>query len=159
MRLKLLSPYGERDTMTTRLFLAISCFLLTALLARTSFADLDAGKSAYESGDYATALREFKPLAEQGDADAQFNLGFMYDKGLGVPQDDQEALKWYRKAAEQGNAFAQFNLGVMYYQGRGVPQDYQEALKWYQKAAEQGNAFAQYNLGFMSYPGRAVPLY
>ena len=67
-----------------------------------------------KSGDYATALREWTPLAKQGNASAQFNLGLMYRKGQGVPQDYKTAVKWYRLAAEQGNASAQFNLGVMY---------------------------------------------
>ena len=80
--------------------------------------------AAYESKDYATALKLWRPLAEQGDAQAQYNLGIMYDNGQGVPQDDAEAVKWYRKAAEQGIAKAQYNLGVMYANGRGVPQDY-----------------------------------
>ncbi len=67
-------------------------------------ADFNAGLAAYKQGDYATALREWNPLAKQGDANAQNNLGFMYYKGHGVPQDYAEAVKWFRKAAEQGNA-------------------------------------------------------
>ncbi len=67
-----------------------------------------------------TALREWRPLAEQGNALAQFNLGLMYMEGKGVPQDDAEAVKWYRKAAEQGVTEAQYNLGLMYDDGRGV---------------------------------------
>ena len=71
-----------------------------------------AGKcsASYEKGDYETALREFKPLAEQGGAYAQYNLGQMYRRGQGVPHNYQTAVKWYRLAAEQGNAYAQFNL-------------------------------------------------
>jgi len=87
----------------------------------------------------AEAVKWYRKAAEQGDADAQFNLGVMYDEGHGVLQDDAEAVKWYRKAAEQGNAKAQFNLGVMYGNGRGVPQDYVEAHKWFNLAAAQGN--------------------
>ncbi len=75
--------------------------------------DFDAGLAAYERGDYAAALKEWKPLAEQGYAAAQFNLGAMYDNGQGVPQDDAQAVQWYRLAAEQGMAEAQNNLGVM----------------------------------------------
>ena len=75
----------------------------TAVLA----ADFQKGYAAYQSGDYATALREWTPLAEQGKASAQFNLGVMYDKGQGVPEDDKAAVKWYRLAAEQGDANAQ----------------------------------------------------
>ena len=105
------------------------------------------GVAAYIRGDYATALREWRPLAKQGYAQAQYNLGIMYRYGEGVPQDDAKALQWWRKAAEQGNANAQFFLGVMYAEGRGVPQDDAKALQWYRKAAEQGHAKAQYNLG------------
>ncbi len=101
--------------------------------------DYDEGEAAYNKGDYATALRKFRPLAEQGDAEAQFNLGWMYTQGWGVPRDDTEAAKWWHKAAEQGNANAQGKLGFLYTQGRGVPRDDTEAVKWYRKAAEQGN--------------------
>ncbi len=96
--------------------------------------DFQKGYVAYQRGDYATALREWRPLAEQGDASAQTNLGFMYENGQGVPQDYGEAMKWYRRAAEQGNIKAQFDLGVMYANGLGVPQDDTEAIKWYRKA-------------------------
>ena len=70
-------------------------------------ADYDEGFAAFERGDYETAFREWLPLAEAGNATAQYNLGLLYDKGQGVPQDDQEALRWWRKAAEQGLAEAQ----------------------------------------------------
>ena len=79
-----------------------------------------------------------KALAEQGYADAQYNLAIKYDKGEGVAQDYTEAVKWYRKAAGQGLAEAQFNLANMLAKGEGVPQDYAEAVKWYRKAAGQG---------------------
>ena len=108
-------------------------------------------------GDYATAFREWHPLAKQGNAKAQYNLGVMYGNGLGVTQDYPRSVKWYRKAAEQGNAISQFNLGFMYDKGRGIPQDYAEALQWYRKAAKQGNADAQFFLGFMYDAGRGVP--
>ena len=93
--------------------------------------------------------KEFKSLAEQGNATAQYELGVMYHNGRGVPQDYAEAVNWYRKAADQGYATAQNNLGVMYRTGKGVPQDNAEAVNWYRKAAEQGLALAQYNLGVM----------
>ncbi len=96
-------------------------------LAAPAWAGFDEGVAAYERGDYETALREFRPLAEQGDADAQFNLGIMYDNGRGVPQDYVQAVRWYRKAAEQGGAKAQ--------DGRGVPQDYVQAHMWFNLAA------------------------
>ncbi len=93
---------------------------------------------AMERGDYATAFKISLPLAEQGDAEAQYNLGSMYDEGLGVPQDYAEAVKWYRKAAEQGNAKAQNKLGFMYKEGQGVSQDFVQAYMWLDLAAKKG---------------------
>ena len=95
--------------------------------------------------------------AQKGDAEAQYNLGVMYDEGQGVPQNYKEALKWYTKAVEQGYAEAQCNLGVMYAEGRGVSKNYKEALKWFTKAAEQGYAIAQNNLGMLYCHGLGVP--
>ena len=126
-------------------------------LATPSQADYQAGQAAYRLGDYATALQEFKPLAERGDARAQASLGFMYLFGRGVPQNHAEAAKWFRKAAEQGFAGAQCTLGLMYDKGQGIPQDYAEALKWYRKAAEQGETMAQFSLGTMCAVGQSVP--
>ncbi len=93
--------------------------------------------AAYQRGDYATAIRELRPLAEQGVAEAQFLLGVMYDKGLGVPQDYAEAVGWWRKAAEQGYAKAQYSLGVMYGIVLGVSQDYTQALMWFNLATSK----------------------
>ena len=92
---------------------------------------------AYVRGDYATALRLLRPLAEQGDAQAQNHLGIMYETGFGVTQDYLVAATWYRKAAEQGNPGGQYNLGALYERGNGVPQDYVQALKWYSLAASR----------------------
>jgi len=97
-----------------------------------------------------------RKAAEQGFVLAQYNLGVMYEDGINVTQDYEEAHRWYRKAAEQEYAEAEFNLGVMYAKGRGVAQDYAEAVKWYRKAAEQGIAIAQYNLGVMYTNGQGV---
>ena len=91
---------------------------------------LEDGDAAYGKGDYATALRLWQPIAEQGDASAQYNLGVMYEKGRGVTQDYAAAMSWYRKAADQVDASAQFNLGFMYDNGRGVPRDYAAAISW-----------------------------
>jgi len=95
-------------------------------------------------------LAAVQRAAEEGDAQAQFDLGAMYVKGNGVAKNYTEAEKWFRKAAEQGNAKAQSMVGAMYYDGQGgVAQDYTEAMKWYRKAAEQGLAQAQFTLGVM----------
>ena len=120
--------------------------------------DFDKGLAAYKSGDYATALGEFRPLAEQGHADAQTMLGNQYFVGRGVPQDDKTAVKWYTLAAEQGNANAQYRLGEIYELGHwGVRQSFNTALKWYNLGAEQGNPCAQYNLSRLYGYGRGVP--
>ncbi len=95
--------------------------------------------------------------AASGDAEAQFLLGSIYYRGIGVPKDYGEALRWYRKAAEQSNAYAENNVGFAYDQGEGVPQDYGEALNWFRKAAGQGNADAENNLGSMYDNGEGVP--
>ena len=124
--------------------------LLTAsmccLIATANAAPMDDAKAAYERGDYAQALKILKPLAAQGHAGAQYNLGNMYDNGEGVTQDYKEAVKWYKLAAAQGNAKAQFNLGWMYYTGYGVTRDDREAVKWWKLAAAQGNPEAIANL-------------
>ena len=109
------------------------------------------------SGRTPDAITEIRRQAEQGDADAQFNLGVMYDTGEGVPQDYGEALRWYRLAADQDHASAQVSLGFMYGNGEGVPQDYGEALRWYRLSANQGYANAQFNIGNMYLNGRGVP--
>lgn len=101
---------------------------------------IEDASAAYLRGDYATAYRLIKPLAEQGNAKAQFNLGVMYHNGHGVPQDYTEAMKWYKKAAEQGHADAQYLLGAMYGTGQGVPQDSVLAYMWLSLAASRFSA-------------------
>lgn len=98
--------------------------LLLAVVMGNAQAGLAEGVAAINKGDFKAALVELQPLAEQGNADAQFNLGLMYFNGTGVPQDDQQALKWFRLAAEQGDAFSQFALGNMYFMGRGVTRNF-----------------------------------
>jgi len=102
-------------------------------------ADFQKGLTAAQNGDFATALREWTPQAEQGNADAQFNLGLMYAKGNGVLQDYKTAVKWYTQAAEQGNIRAQTNLAYLYATGRGVLQDDVYAHMWWNIAASNGH--------------------
>ena len=121
----------------------LSAVAIVVVLNGTAQAqDYDKGVDAYRAGDYATALQEWRPLAEQGNAAAQNNLGFMYKSGYGVPQDYAEAVKWYRLAAEQGQAIAQSNLGVMYKNGWGVPQDFVVAHMWLNIASANGDETA-----------------
>ena len=140
-----------------KLFLRALVVLLPLLATPAYAQDIDKGLRAYHLGDFATALREWRPLAESGSAEAEYNLGILYEKGQGVPQDFVEAVKWYRKAVAQGYAAAQTNLGSLYWYGRGVPQDFAEAGRWYREAAEQGDAQARFNLGTMYENGVEVP--
>ena len=112
-------------------------FYYAPLLAQDSCESLCKGLEAAKAGDFASALREWTPLAEAGNAEAQFYLGKIYFNGRGTSQDFSEAVKWYRRAADQEYVIAQFNLGQMHLLGIGVSQDYSEAVKWYSKAAEQ----------------------
>ena len=116
---------------------------------------LGGGYQSYLKGDYAAAYREWLPLAELGDVEAQYNLGVLYDEGAGVDQDLAVAADWYRKAAEQGFMDAQTNLGMMYYYGQGVARDYHEAAKWFRLAADQGDDEASEYLGKI--PGDSHP--
>lgn len=103
---------------------------------------LGGGYQSYLKGEYSDAYEEWLPLAELGDAEAQYNLGVMYDEGAGRAVDLTLAAEWYQKAAEQGFIDAQTNLGIMYLGGHGVSKDLDSARKWLQKAADQGDAEA-----------------
>lgn len=120
-------------------------------------ASLSTAEKALKEKDYATAFGLFKSLAEQGNSEAQANLGLMYELGQGVNQDFVEAFKWYLSAAEQGTGWAQTNLGFAYINGRGTQKDDKEAAKWLRSAALQGNTRAQEVLGAMYNQGRGVP--
>ncbi len=126
-------------------------------------ADLKAGINAYYGGSYYDAYRLLKPLAEEGNARAQFRIGVMYNLGRGVPQDPTLAKDWIRKAlpfiqkaAAAGEAWAQADLGSLYEDGLVVAKSDAEAARWYQRAAEQGYAGAQTNLGVMYATGTGV---
>ena len=125
----------------------ISLFLLAALAASGCGGEQPepvrvsapaAEKSAFARGDYETAFVELKPLADQGDIDAAFRVGFMYTHGQGVPQDLDEAIRWVRKAAEAGHPEAQYNMGLNYELGRGVVEDIVQAHVWFTLASSQG---------------------
>ena len=137
----------------------IKTFILMLMLSFSHAAiagDYEDGVVAYGKGDFATALRLWTPLAEQGDAKAQYHLGRMYRDGNGVAQDYKTAVKWYTLAAEKGGASAQNNLGKLYENGQGVAQNYKIAVKWYTLSAEQGNEVGQWYLGSMFEKGQGV---
>jgi uncharacterized protein len=144
----------RKPSMTTRILLSL---VLAAVCAVPTWAGYEEGVAAYERGDYATTLNEWRPLAEQGDPTVQHYLGWLYVMGRGVRQDHQEAIRWFRKAAEQGDRDAQTNLGSLYLLGDSLPQDYTEALKWLRAAAEQDHPLAQTKLGIMYENGDGVP--
>jgi len=108
-------------------------------------------------GNLWAPLEDMRFCAEQGDANAQTNLGMIYNGGVILPLDHMEARRWYRLAAEQGLAIAQTNLGIGYANGLGVPEDDAEAVRWYRLAAEQGYGIAQIQLGLMYEDGEGVP--
>ena len=128
-----------------------------SLFSPAQAGEFDAAYAAHDRGDFQTAFRLWKPLAEQGKADAQYNIGVMYNRGHGVPQNYLEAMRWYRLSAEKGHASAQYNLGVMYKNGDGILKDYKEAAKWFKSAAVQGDAEAQFGLGKMFAEGEGAP--
>ena len=109
-----------------------------ALAVSANGGPLEDGLAAAERSDYAAALKYWRPLAEQGDAELQFTIGLIYNYGQGVPQDHAEAASWFRLAAEQGDVHAQNDLGLIYEKGWGVQQDYLQALMWFNLAAMQG---------------------
>lgn len=119
-------------------------------------ADWQAGEAAMQRGDHKAALREWLPLAEQGYAKVQFNLGMMYLQGLGTDIDTGKAIEWLTKAAKSGVANAQFNLGGLYARGVGTDVDPGLAVDWFRQAAEQGHADAAYLLASAYAGGRGI---
>ncbi|MGH7396297.1 MAG: tetratricopeptide repeat protein, partial [Candidatus Rokuibacteriota bacterium] len=119
-----------------------------------AWAGFEDGRRAYDRGDWASAYREWLPLAERGEAAAQFLVGFLHERGQGVPPSPAEAVAWYRRAALQGDVHAQFRLGFLHAYGRGVDRDDVQAADWYGRAAAQGNRAAQAALDELRAEGR-----
>ena len=138
--------------MRLRTLLAIS----TIFCCSAAVAGLNEGRDALRKQDFATAAKELRPLAERGNAEAQYRIGQMYDFGKGYPQDKAQAIVWFRKAAAQNHADAQQKLGVIYSTGDGVKQDDAQAVAWFRKAATLGQPTAQYNLGLLYAKGQGV---
>jgi hypothetical protein len=128
-----------------QLFIAVTLSLSLNSMPAVG-ADLSKGLAAAKIGDYKTAVKEWLPLAREGDASAQFNIGQLYRLGRGVTKDYAKASQWYEKAAEQWHTAARHNLAVLYEKGLGVPVDYAKAIEWYTRAANQDYGFAQFNL-------------
>ena len=127
-----------KTLLTTALFGASVFSFHSTAWADTPEQQFQQGLEAAMGGDYQTAFKLWLPLAEQGNAATQYNLGLMYENGQGVKQDDVEAVKWFRKAAEQGYAPAQVVLGALYLSGKGVQVNKSLAKEWFGKACDNG---------------------
>jgi uncharacterized protein len=128
-----------------------------ALCAPAAAGTLEDATEAYHAKAYAKAAELWRPLAENGNAAAQYSLGTLYAEGKGVEQNDATAFLWFQRAANQGDAAAQYNLGASYAEGAGVGKSDVDAAKWFRRAADQGMAFAQLNLGLLYAAGNGVP--
>lgn len=137
--------------------ITLAILILVLGLAGVAASELDDAVAAAHRGEYATALRQLSPLANAGDARAQFDIGFMHAHGWGVHANPADAIAWYRKAADQGLQIAQHFLGMAYLNGEGVQAEDTEAARWFARAAAQGFPQAQYMLGLMTADGRGVP--
>lgn len=122
----------------------------------TGAEDFDAGIAAYQANNLPLAFKSFQSASKKGHADSQFNLGLMYEQGIGTAKNESQAVAWYRESAAQGNSAAQFNLGVLYENGRGTKVDFAQANKWYRSASVQGDALAIGNLGMLYVRGDGV---
>jgi hypothetical protein len=126
------------------------------LFCHVAIAGLTEGLDALRKNDFPAAVKELRPLADRGDAEAQYRVGLMYEFGKGYPQDKAQGIAWFRKAAAQNHVAAQTELGIIYATGDGVAKDSKQAVEWFQKAAPQGNVAAQYNLGLLYAKGDGV---
>jgi TPR repeat protein len=138
--------------LSSRKYLAASAAAALLLCAGSALADVKRGVDLWQAGNFAGAVKEWRTLADQGDADAQFNLGQAYKLGRGVPADLGSAQSWYEKAAAKGHEQAQVNLGLLLFQ-RG---ERAKAMPWLRKAAEGGDPRAQYVLGTAMFNGDLV---
>ncbi len=165
----------------TKLFGALLAAALVAMAEAAAAATYEDGLLAYDKGDFATALKIFRPLAERGDIRSENALGRMYIRGDGVARDPAEGTRWFQSATEQtkaldaynygdfalalktfrplaenGQVLGQYILGLMYTNGQGVGENFPEGLKWLTKAAEQGEAKAQFSVGVIYFKGLGV---
>ena len=136
---------------------ALAAVVIFAVALEVRAQDIQAAARAYNLGDYATALKLWRPLAEKGDRQAQHHMGLMYAQGLGVPRDHAKSTQWFRKAAQAGHVLAAYNLGFRYLKGEGMPQDFKTAAIWFRRAAGAGLPQAQHTLGLLFANGEGVP--
>jgi TonB family protein len=136
-------------------FIMVIAIILSA--SSGVIADYWNGFNAYQKKDYATALREWLPMAEKGHVDAQYRLGVMYNEGQGVAVDKAAAMEWFHKAARGAHAKAQLMLAIGYLEGIGLPEDEKKGLKWLRRAAKGGSSEAQLQLALMYETGDRLP--
>ena len=139
-----------------QLQLVLLCF--TLISGSVYAGPFEAGLSALERAHYSTAMRAWLKLANQGAAEAQNNVGHLYEQGFGVSQNYTEAMNWYRRSADQGLAEAQHNMGMLYYHGYGVAENQRAAAKWFKRAALQELVDSEYMLGLAYHEGKGVEL-
>ena len=124
--------------------------LFISLISLSTYAGpLEDGFDAYDRGDYQTAKNLWLPLAKGDNADAQYNMGLLYMKGLGVKKHAKTAMKWFKRAAHFGSADAAYNLGVMYKTGQTGHPSNKDAIYWWKQAADVGHVESMYNMGVM----------
>jgi len=148
-------------TVSNNFNFTLSLLLVSVFFRPVSFAQQDrfeSGLASKDRGHYATAIRAWLPMAESGNAEAQNNIGYMYEGGLGVPQNYLMAMNWYRQAADSGLAEAQHNMGMLYHHGYGVAENFTEAFRWFEMAADQELAESEYMLGLAYQSGEGTSL-
>jgi len=137
-----------------------STLALLAVSIAAWAAPIDDAIDLLDKGEYAQAAQQLEPLAESGDAIAQYRLAILYFYGHGVPEDEKKSLEWARKSADSGNVDAMFFVGNIYVFGDQVPVEAddpdQEAAKWFYEAASRGHADAEYHLGLLFLAGKGV---
>jgi len=141
--------------------LGIAAFFIAMVAAlcgasAAAYAQIEQARAAFDKEDYASAYTLFKPIAEQGAAEAQYRMGIMHKFGWGAARDHATAARWLRAAAEQSHAEAQSELGLYYKDGRGVEKDLAQSVAWFEKASAQGVGIAQLNLGRFYLAGTGV---
>ena len=148
---------GHLKLVVLSLYIALSLISAIQIQAQEAEnANFEAGIAAYQANNMSLAFKEFMEAAKSGHSDSQYNIGLMYEHGIGVVKDASKAVVWYAKAAEQGNSDAEFNLGVLHENGMGTPVNYIKAREFYRKAASHGDALAIGNLGMLYVRGQGV---
>lgn len=138
------------------LFFIFSLFFCATVSAQNADKLYEQGKALYDAKKYEAAIPKLQAAADKGHKKAQYRLGFCYDKGRGITEDDNKAFYWYSKAAAQNHAKAQYQLGRCYKKGEGTQPDLAKAVEYFQKSAKQDNADAQYALGKCYLKGQGV---